>query len=197
MHVPHEDLPSILKGAQEGRIVVLVHQQPQPGAEVLDLGALEVALAAGHLVRNLRRAQLLLEHAGLVVGDIPPLAFAVGVYLPISSSTPILVGGWVRWLVDRKLRKDLAEHNLTEEQFAAEADKPALLGGTPVHTGGWPNWPEWHESWEPEILKVLRGRDSAEVHYHVRFPGRTLQVPENALAPLDNEDELRGRDDPL
>ena len=48
-----------------------------------------------------------------------------------------------------------------------------------------------------EILKVLRGRDSAEVHYHVRFPGRTLQVPENALAPLDNEDELRGRDDPL
>jgi len=48
-----------------------------------------------------------------------------------------------------------------------------------------------------EILKVLRGGDSAEVHYHVRFPGRTLQVPENVLAPLDNEDELRGRDDPL
>jgi len=47
-----------------------------------------------------------------------------------------------------------------------------------------------------EILKVLRGEDSAEVHYHVRFPGRTLQVPENVLAPLDNEDELRGRDDP-
>jgi nitrogen fixation protein NifZ len=48
-----------------------------------------------------------------------------------------------------------------------------------------------------EILKVLRGEDSAEVHYHVRFPGRTLQVPENVLAPLDKEDELRGRDDPL
>ena len=48
-----------------------------------------------------------------------------------------------------------------------------------------------------EILKVLSGEDSAEVHYHVRFPGRTLQVPENVLAPLDNEDELRGRDDPL
>jgi nitrogen fixation protein NifZ len=48
-----------------------------------------------------------------------------------------------------------------------------------------------------EILKVLRGEDSAEVQYHVRFPGRTLQVPENVLAPLDNEDELRGRDDPL
>ena len=40
--------------------------------------------------------------------------------------------------------------------LAAEADKPALLGGTPVHKGGWPGWPEWRQSWEPEILKVLR-----------------------------------------
>jgi len=40
--------------------------------------------------------------------------------------------------------------------FAAEADKPALLGGTPMHKGGWPKWPEWRESWEPEIIKVLR-----------------------------------------
>jgi len=40
--------------------------------------------------------------------------------------------------------------------LAGEADKPALLGGTRIHTGGWPKWPEWRESWEPEILKVLR-----------------------------------------
>ena len=40
--------------------------------------------------------------------------------------------------------------------FAAEADKPALLGGTPVHKGGWSKWPEWRESWEPDVLKVLR-----------------------------------------
>ena len=40
--------------------------------------------------------------------------------------------------------------------FAAEANKPALLGGTPVHKGGWPKWPQWRESWEPDILKVLR-----------------------------------------
>jgi dTDP-4-amino-4,6-dideoxygalactose transaminase len=40
--------------------------------------------------------------------------------------------------------------------FAAEADKPALLGGTPVHKGGWPKWPEWRQSWEPDVLKVLR-----------------------------------------
>jgi len=40
--------------------------------------------------------------------------------------------------------------------FAAEAGKPALLGGTPVHKGGWPKWPQWRESWEPEIVEVLR-----------------------------------------
>jgi perosamine synthetase len=40
--------------------------------------------------------------------------------------------------------------------FAAEAAKPALLGGTPVHPGGWPGWPAWYESWEPAVLKVLR-----------------------------------------
>jgi putative OPT family oligopeptide transporter len=33
---------------------------------------------------------------------ISALPFAVGVYLPISASTPIFVGGFVRYLVDRK-----------------------------------------------------------------------------------------------
>lgn len=36
---------------------------------------------------------------------------------------------------------------------------------------------------EGEILKVLR--DSLPLQYHVRFPGRTLQVPESVLAPAD------------
>jgi uncharacterized oligopeptide transporter (OPT) family protein len=54
---------------------------------------------------------------------IPSLAFAVGVYLPLSSSTPIFVGGGVRWLVDRARRKELAHHRLTEEQLASEADR--------------------------------------------------------------------------
>jgi dTDP-4-amino-4,6-dideoxygalactose transaminase len=42
--------------------------------------------------------------------------------------------------------------------FAAEATKPAMLGGTPVHSGGWPGWPVWRESWEPAVLQVLRSR---------------------------------------
>ncbi len=40
--------------------------------------------------------------------------------------------------------------------FASEAAKPALLGGAPVHQGGWSEWPTWRESWEPAVLKVLR-----------------------------------------
>ncbi len=45
---------------------------------------------------------------------------------------------------------------LTIRGSAGAADKPALLGGTPAHQGGWPRWPEWREPWEAEILKVLR-----------------------------------------
>jgi nitrogen fixation protein NifZ len=36
---------------------------------------------------------------------------------------------------------------------------------------------------EGEVLKVLR--DSLPLQYHVRFPGRTLQVPESVLDPAD------------
>jgi perosamine synthetase len=42
------------------------------------------------------------------------------------------------------------------QAYAAEASKPALLGGTPVRKEGWPDWPKWLESWEPEVIKVLR-----------------------------------------
>jgi perosamine synthetase len=42
--------------------------------------------------------------------------------------------------------------------FAFEAAKPAVLGGTPAHKGGWTPWPQWREAWEPEVLKVLRSR---------------------------------------
>src|SRR5206468_10006487 len=65
------------------------------------------------------------------------LAFAVGVYLPLSSSAPILVGGWVRALVDHGRRRALAHHQLSEEQLAAEADKsPGVLMASGYIAGG-------------------------------------------------------------
>jgi putative OPT family oligopeptide transporter len=53
----------------------------------------------------------------------PALAFAVGLYLPISTSAPIFVGGLVRYAVDQYLKRKLARQNLTEEQIVAETDK--------------------------------------------------------------------------
>jgi len=44
----------------------------------------------------------------------------------------------------------------TPPLLAAEASRPALLGGTPVHKGGWAKWPEWLEVWEPDLLNVWR-----------------------------------------
>jgi putative OPT family oligopeptide transporter len=59
----------------------------------------------------------------LEMSFLPSLAFATGVYLPLASSTPIFIGGVVRWLVDLYLRKKHAGAKLTEEQLAAEGDK--------------------------------------------------------------------------
>ena len=37
----------------------------------------------------------------LELSGVPSLPFAVGVYLPLDASTPIFVGGLIRWIVDR------------------------------------------------------------------------------------------------
>jgi hypothetical protein len=73
----------------------------------------------------------------LELSGIPSLAFAVGVYLPISSSMPIFIGGMIRWFVDRRLRQRLAAKRLTEEELAAESDKsPGVLLASGYIAGG-------------------------------------------------------------
>jgi putative OPT family oligopeptide transporter len=73
----------------------------------------------------------------LELSGIPSLAFAVGVYLPLASSTPILVGGAIRWLVDRRQRQQLAGAHLTEAQLVAESDKsPGVLMASGYIAGG-------------------------------------------------------------
>jgi hypothetical protein len=63
---------------------------------------------------------IILEMAG-----IPSLAFAVGVYLPLSSSSPIFVGGMIRLLVDHHRKRQLRKAAIivSTEQLAAESDK--------------------------------------------------------------------------
>jgi putative OPT family oligopeptide transporter len=73
----------------------------------------------------------------LEMSAIPSLAFAVGVYLPLSSSSPIFIGGMVRWMVDRWIAKKYAGVNLTEDQLTAEGDKsPGVLMASGYIAGG-------------------------------------------------------------
>jgi putative OPT family oligopeptide transporter len=73
----------------------------------------------------------------LEMSGIPSLAFAVGVYLPLSSSSPIFIGGGVRWLVDRWIAKKYEGKNLTEDQLTAEGDKsPGVLMASGYIAGG-------------------------------------------------------------
>jgi putative OPT family oligopeptide transporter len=73
----------------------------------------------------------------LEMANIPSLAFAVGVYLPLSSSSPIFIGGMIRWLVDRYLARKHRAANLTAEQLTAEGDRsPGVLLASGYIAGG-------------------------------------------------------------
>jgi uncharacterized oligopeptide transporter (OPT) family protein len=74
----------------------------------------------------------------LELSGIPSLAFAVGVYLALSTSMPIFIGGMVRLFVDKYLKRKPGNEKLTEEQLVAEGDKSSgvllasgyIAGGT-------------------------------------------------------------------
>jgi putative OPT family oligopeptide transporter len=73
----------------------------------------------------------------LQLSFVPALAFAVGVYLPLSASAPIFIGGFIRWLVDRKMRVRPVYATMTDEQFNAESDKsPGVLLASGYIAGG-------------------------------------------------------------
>jgi putative OPT family oligopeptide transporter len=73
----------------------------------------------------------------LEMSGIPSLAFAVGVYLPLASSSPIFIGGMVRLLVDRYLRVKFHHGNLSEAELIAEGDKsPGVLLASGYIAGG-------------------------------------------------------------
>ena len=73
----------------------------------------------------------------LEMTGVPSLAFAVGVYLPLSSSSPIWAGGIVRWLVDAYTRRKHSGKSLSEDQLAAEGYKsPGVLLASGYIAGG-------------------------------------------------------------
>jgi putative OPT family oligopeptide transporter len=73
----------------------------------------------------------------LEMSAVNSLAFAVGVYLPLSTTSPIFIGGMVRWLGDLYVRKKRAGQSRTEEQLTAEGDKsPGVLLASGYIAGG-------------------------------------------------------------
>ncbi len=76
---------------------------------------------------------LILIGAFLAIGiellGIPSLPVAVGVYLPISTSATMFMGGVIRWLVDRRLKP--------EEREGPDADSgPGVLFSSGLIAGG-------------------------------------------------------------
>jgi uncharacterized oligopeptide transporter (OPT) family protein len=124
-----------------------VHKTRPDGSEVAKFDAPKATLMSyiikGVLDRKLPWTLVLLGVMIAVVlemAGVPSLAFAVGVYLPLSSSAPIFVGGLVRWAVDRRLRGTMQQRfgrKLTAEEFNAESDKsPGVLLASGYIAGG-------------------------------------------------------------
>ncbi|MFL6231433.1 MAG: OPT family oligopeptide transporter [Pyrinomonadaceae bacterium] len=121
-----------------------VHKTRPDGTEVIKYDAPKATLMS-YIIKGILNRQLpwglvllgVMIAVVLEMAGIPSLAFAVGVYLPLSSSSPIFIGGLVRWLVDKRLRRRLAHRNLTEEQLVAEGDKsPGVLMASGYIAGG-------------------------------------------------------------
>jgi putative OPT family oligopeptide transporter len=73
----------------------------------------------------------------LEMSKVPSLPFAVGVYLPLSSSAPIFVGGVLRWLADRRRNKQAAYADASDEERTAAGDRsPGVLLASGYIAGG-------------------------------------------------------------
>ena len=131
----------------QGRIRYLVDpgingklDQRPDGTKVVKYSAPKATLMAfithGMLNRNLPWELVLLGVAIALVlelSGVPSLPFAVGVYLPLSSSTPIFVGGLVRWLADWRTRRAAGDREISE----SESDmSPGVLLSTGYIAGG-------------------------------------------------------------
>ncbi len=121
-----------------------VHSKRPDGSEVRKFEAPKATLVSyiikGILDQKLPWALVLLGvmiAITLQMSFVPALAFAVGVYLPLWASSPIFVGGMIRWLVDRRTRRRAVYASMSEEEFVAESDKsPGVLLASGYIAGG-------------------------------------------------------------
>jgi len=72
----------------------------------------------------------------LELAGVSALPFAVGVYLPISASAPIFVGGLVRYYTDRGRARARAARGLTAESELEAESSPGVLMSSGLIAGG-------------------------------------------------------------
>jgi putative OPT family oligopeptide transporter len=121
----------------EGKVVYLVdpgingtHTKRPDGTEVKKYDAPKAVLMS-YIIKGILDRQLpwTLVLFGVVIAvilemsGISALAFAVGVYLPLSTSAPLFIGGMVRWFVDRRNSKLEQNAQMTEAEKQAAGDR--------------------------------------------------------------------------
>jgi putative OPT family oligopeptide transporter len=137
--------------AEDGKLAYLVdpgingtHHTRPDGSEVKKYDAPKAVLMSyiikGILDRQLPWTLVLLGvmiSIVLEMAGVQSLAFSVGVYLPLVSTLPIAIGGFIRWLVDRNNGKLAHNAGLSEEEQQAVGDRsPGTLLASGYIAGG-------------------------------------------------------------
>ncbi len=114
--------------AVTGQMVHAIGSEKFPAPQ----GTLMATLIKGLLAMNLDW-QFVLVGAFISVTmelcGVRSLAFAVGAYLPLSTTLPIFVGGLIRWMADRKNGVVPAEHGGEEELGPGNLFSTGLVAG--------------------------------------------------------------------
>ncbi len=115
-------------------VVMLLHENVEGGLGGAELPAPQAVLMKlvvdGVLDANLPWALIGIGCVLAVIAmffEVPVLAFAVGVYLPLSTMAAVFCGGLLRWLLTRKAPEDVAE---------SRRERGVLFGSGLVGGGG-------------------------------------------------------------
>jgi putative OPT family oligopeptide transporter len=123
--------------AGDGKLAYLVdpgingtHHKRPDGSEVKKYDAPKAVLMS-YIIKGILDQQLpwtlvllgVMISIVLEMAGVQSLAFSVGVYLPLVSTLPIAVGGFIRWLVDRRNNQLPQNAGMTEEEQQAAGDR--------------------------------------------------------------------------
>jgi putative OPT family oligopeptide transporter len=123
--------------AADGKLAYLVdpgingtHHTRPDGSEVKKYDAPKAVLMS-YIIKGILDQQLpwtlvllgVMISVVLEMAGVQSLAFTVGVYLPLVSTLPIAVGGFIRWLVDRGNNTLAHNAGLSEEELQAAGDR--------------------------------------------------------------------------